>query len=486
MATTATITLKINDEYINNKEVAYLYPYFINILAYNIAKNTPIEYWVKDKSNDHVSFTIKSYTNEDKKKTHKEVIKEKTNIISQHINTLNAKQFSTQELWLLRTLMLKMKSHNMDFDKILQLIVKDGDETILNKQLRFIIDGLQLVEYKIIRLQDGSTIRQLIDPYVKWYGIFCDYSKTFDEYNYMYNGLHVYEHYIANCWDGMSDNNVITFNGGTYSNGLMYIYSVVSDIETLKERFIRYITFHIKSSDTSFIKQSSILERETIRTISEGYKLRNLTRLARTSQQGFGLNYPVDVFAYWSSQPMNILLITNKELNINVNHLNEFYKRYHKHVDKPQQQHFNYFPREIYHMMTIENKHLYKKSTDKIVKKIFNGKFTFKATSVGCKHNPKCVDYVVIDRGINSYDPGCAVPLINVSNEEKYELSKELPETSGALISISNLKDPENILDKTESGEFDSYAEYVGGLSLASNIPIVGVKLKDGKTSQKL
>ncbi len=110
---------------------------------------------------------------------------------------------------------------------------------------------------------------------------------------------------------------------------------------------------------------------------------------------------------------------------------------------------------------------------------IFNGKFTFKATSVGCKHNPKCVDYVVIDRGINSYDPGCAVPLINVSNEKKYELSDELPETSGALISISNLKEPDNILDKTESGEFDSYAEYVGGLSLASNIPIVGVKLKD-------
>ena len=376
MAVNATITLKINDEYINNKEVAYLYPYFINILAYNIAKNTPIEYWVKDKSNSHVSFTIKSYTNEDKKKTHKEVIKEKTNIISQHISTLNAKQFSAQELWLLRTLMLMMKSHNMEFDKILQLIVKDGDETILNKQLQFIIDGLQLVEYKIIRLQDGSTIRQLIDPYVKWYGVFCDYSKTFDEYNYMYNGLHVYEHYIANCWDDMSDNNVITFNGGTYSNGLMYIYSVVSDINTLKERFIRYITFHIKSSDTSFIKQSSILERETIRTISEGYKLRNLTRLARTSQQGFDLNYPVNVFAYWSSQPMNILLITNKELNINVNNLNELYKRYHKHVDKPQQQHFNYFPREIYHMMTIENKHLYKKSTDKIVKKIFNGKFT--------------------------------------------------------------------------------------------------------------
>ena len=104
--------------------------------------------------------------------------------------------------------------------------------------------------------------------------------------------------------------------------------------------------------------------------------MRNLTRLARTSQQGFDLNYPIEVFAFWSSQPMNILLITNKDLNINVNNLNEFYTKYHKHVNKPQQQHFDYFPREIYHMMTIENKHLYKKSTDKIVKKIFNGKFT--------------------------------------------------------------------------------------------------------------
>ena len=409
MAKTAMITLRINDEYINNEEVAYLYPTFINILAYNIAKNTPIEYWVKDKSNSHVSFTIKSYTNEDKTKPYKDVIKEKTRLIANHIDTLDAKQFSLQELWLLRTIKLKMSKHNMDFNKILQMVVSYGDDTILTKQLKFTINGLQMVDYKITRLQDGSTIRQLIDPYVKWYGIFCDYSKTFNEYNYMYNGLHVYEHYIANCWDGMSDNNVITFNGGTYSNGLMYIYSVVSDIDTLKERFIRYATFHIKSSDTDFIKQTNILDRETVRTISEGYKLRNLTRLARTSQQGFNLDYSTDVFAYWSSQPMNVLLITNKELSINVNNLNGFYRKYHKSVDKPQQQHFNYFPREVYHMMTIDNKHIYKKPTKKIVKKIFSGKFT---SLYGI--DTRCVAYKESERKKNS--KGSKQTKINLSS----------------------------------------------------------------------
>lgn len=373
----ATITLKINDEYIKNKSISYLYKYFINLLSYNIAKNTPIEYWVKDKSDNYVSFTVKTYSNDDKNKPYNEIIKEKTQLIINHIQSLDAKQFTQQELWTMRTLKLKMEENKLKFNNILFIIVKHKDKIILNKQLDFNINNLSLVEYKITRLKDGSTIRQLIDPYIKWYGIFCDYSKTFDEYNYMYNGLHVYEHYIANCWDGMSENNVITFNGGTYSNGLMYIYSVVSDIDTLKERLQRYLTFHIKSSDITFIKQSEILQRETIRTISEGYKLRNLTRLARTAPEGFDNNYSVDVFAYWSSQPMNILLITNKDINININNINEFYNKYHKDVTKPKQQHFDYFPREIFYMRTLENKQLYKKSTDKIIKKIFSGeKFT--------------------------------------------------------------------------------------------------------------
>lgn len=375
--TTAVVTLKINDKYLTNKETTYLYPYFINILSYSIAKNTPIEYWIKDKSSTHVSFTIKTYSNEDKNKPYKDIIKNKTKLIIDYIQSLNSNQFNQQELWIFRTLMLKLNENNLDLTNILNINIKYNDETIIDKPLKFSIDGLQLVKYKIIRLKDGSTIRQLIDPYMKWYGIYCDYSKTFDEYNYMYNGLHVYEHYIANCWDDMNENNIVTFNGGTYSNGLMYIFTVVNNIETLKERFKRYVEFHIKSSDSSFIKQSKILERETIRTISEGYKMRNLTRLARTAQQGFNINYSTDVFAYWSSQPMNILLITNKEININVDKINKFYMKYHKDVTKPQQQKFDYFPREVYHMMTIENKHIYKKSTDKIIKKIFGkNKFT--------------------------------------------------------------------------------------------------------------
>lgn len=369
------ITVKINDKYENNKDIYYMFGPLISVLTHKISKNTPIEYWVNDRDDRHVSFTIKTYSNDDKNKPYKDVIKEKTNIITTFLSTMDTKMFNNNELWLLRYVMLKTKQLKIPFNNLLQVVVSQGENIIINKVLDFQVKGLQPVKYVITRLCDGSTIRQFIDPYINEYGIFCDYSKTFDEYDYIYNGLHIYEHYIANCWNDMDEKNVIMFNGGTYNNGLMYIYSVVSDYQTLKERFTRYVEFHIKSSDTTFIKQTKLLERETLRTISEGYKLRNLTRMARTPQRGFNMNYSTDVFAYWSSQPMNILLITNKEININVDFINKFYKKYHKNVKQPQKQQFDYFPREVFHVMSLDNKHIYKKSTDKIVKKIYGGGF---------------------------------------------------------------------------------------------------------------
>ena len=106
---------------------------------------------------------------------------------------------------------------------------------------------------------------------------------------------------------------------------------------------------------------------------------------------------------------------------------------------------------------------------------IYNGEFTFIATAVSCPHQPQCTDTVVIRRGIISYDNGCAEPIFNEDGQSKYELSKEIHDTSGALISISDIHNNENILDD----DFTNYAEYTGGLSIASNIHVIGVKTSD-------
>lgn len=106
---------------------------------------------------------------------------------------------------------------------------------------------------------------------------------------------------------------------------------------------------------------------------------------------------------------------------------------------------------------------------------IYNGEFTFIATAVSCPHQPQCTDTVVIRRGIVSYDNGCAEPIYNEKGQSKYMLSDEPHDTSGALISISDIDNDENILDD----DFTNYAEYTGGLSIASNIHVIAVKTYD-------
>lgn len=104
------------------------------------------------------------------------------------------------------------------------------------------------------------------------------------------------------------------------------------------------------------------------------------------------------------------------------------------------------------------------------------GEYVFEATSVGCTHTPKCTERVMIRRGIVSYDAGCSEPIFNDDSQNNHELSTDIYGSSGALISISDLKNAESILDK----DFNNYASYTGGLSIASNIRVVGVKKKEG------
>ncbi len=69
----------------------------------------------------------------------------------------------------------------------------------------------------------------------------------------------------------------------------------------------------------------------------------------------------------------------------------------------------------------------------------------------------------------------CSEKLVNVT-PDTYELSTSIYGSSGALLSASDLAGSENVL----STNYSTYAEYVGGGNLASNLRIVGVKRKDG------
>lgn len=101
------------------------------------------------------------------------------------------------------------------------------------------------------------------------------------------------------------------------------------------------------------------------------------------------------------------------------------------------------------------------------------GKYTFRATA-----QDGCYDETTITvGGFNDGNTTCGKPLVNKLGEDFYEVSPKIHGTSGSLLSISELKDRDNII----KGEYDQYAEYIGGLSLAGNLCIIGIHRKDGQ-----
>lgn len=100
------------------------------------------------------------------------------------------------------------------------------------------------------------------------------------------------------------------------------------------------------------------------------------------------------------------------------------------------------------------------------------GRYTFRATA-----KDGCYDETTITVGdFNSGNTPCGKPITNKDGKDIYEISPKIHSTSGSLLSASSLKNRENIL----SGDYEKYAEYIGGLSLADNLCIIGIHRKDG------
>ena len=96
------------------------------------------------------------------------------------------------------------------------------------------------------------------------------------------------------------------------------------------------------------------------------------------------------------------------------------------------------------------------------------GKYTFRATA-----KDGCYDETTITvGGFGMGETLCGKPLANDSGKTVYALSTDNHASSGSLISISDLNNPENILNKDDT----SYAEYISGINLGNNLGIIGIK----------
>lgn len=109
-----------------------------------------------------------------------------------------------------------------------------------------------------------------------------------------------------------------------------------------------------------------------------------------------------------------------------------------------------------------------KVTADGHVTNMLPGKYTFRATA-----QDRCYDETTITVGeFGKGETLCGKPLINDTEKAVYALSTDKHATSGSLISISDLQNPQNILNKDDT----SYAEYISGLNLGNNLGIIGIK----------
>lgn len=117
-----------------------------------------------------------------------------------------------------------------------------------------------------------------------------------------------------------------------------------------------------------------------------------------------------------------------------------------------------------------------KVTPDGQVTNMSTGKYTFRATA-----RDGCSDETTITVGsFNDGNTPCGSPMVNGKNgvnDSIYALTDKIYQSSGSLLSVSELKNPWNILNKNDS----TYAEYISGLNLADNLCIIGIKRVDGK-----
>lgn len=121
-------------------------------------------------------------------------------------------------------------------------------------------------------------------------------------------------------------------------------------------------------------------------------------------------------------------------------------------------------------------------TTGMVTRLFTEGRYVFKATAADGCEDYTVVNYATygkdaaVDKLGNINPHGCGRPMVNGLGVGSYAVSDDPHDTSGSLLSISDLKYSGNIVAQ----DFNSYAEYSGGLNLASNLSICGIKRTDG------
>lgn len=388
------------------KDKRFIYRIILTLERYlncYVGFRTTVEYHVNNVSYFYMSYKVKAYTQDQIEKPLNKLAEMKFNEIKESCNKQH-KDYNKSYLWTIRTLrklfMMNDKLKHLNINEIFNIMIEKNGK--ITKTEKLIINYPKTEEPKYIETSfKGGVIRQYLDPYVSNYMLCVDYSQQMNEYNYYYNGLHMFEHYVVAAWKHLDGSKIVDVNGATYLNGLCYVYTASSDINTIKDRAIASILYHIDSSDPDFVKKSGVVEHETLRTISEAYYLRNITRACRSDKTAYKGYYDPNLFAYFSSKPINILIVGDTQIDFNINKLDDYYNLKHKNTPPPKEQTFKYYPVEAFAVHYNDSRHMFKIDLKEAIKKIYNNEIEECLYGIGNKYIIYQNERDLIDEALN-------------------------------------------------------------------------------------
>ncbi len=99
------------------------------------------------------------------------------------------------------------------------------------------------------------------------------------------------------------------------------------------------------------------------------------------------------------------------------------------------------------------------------------GEYVFRATA-----SDGCYDEVTINSGgFGEFSEECGTPMVNDTSNGEYVAVTLVSGSQGGLIQIDKLENSDNVV----TNDFKSYASYYGGLEVATNKPVLGVRRTD-------
>lgn len=345
-----------------------------------------------DSFTNYLSYYISSMTN---LKYHPSVLKQDGSLT---LNLKNDKIFNIDPV----ATILKC-IYNIDFDKqsvkikstfrricmmidpneLYKLIDKEKDKSFPIKFKEWKYKEIVAKQYKF---KDGSLIGHVIDPYRSQFGIFVGFSKQFNELDYGYNYLHLFEHTMCIEWKNEPHQDNIGLNGYTSIVGTACVYSIDKTQKTFNKKLTQIIKSWFKKRTIKYWKENSkAVDTEIKRTFSETFEVKSLHDYFRTDQSILNnMDRTFEIFTYFASSPLRMLIFSPTELQCDLKIINKLNRKYPPVEHVPKKLSFDYIPLSVLNDK-IRNEYRIVKLTKKELKKILNGQNKYETIGLDCK-----------------------------------------------------------------------------------------------------